>query len=275
MQRFLSGRSVRGLSKVNRRNFQEAKNTLKDFVNGTKQQPTNHLQLHSLMYRNGWKNFKAIRMKNYTCLRQSIGNWKRNMETAYDSRHVRVDHLLCCSMKRQIKSYLKVHWRRCLIVVTLRKIWETSFSLAERLHNVCMKAVNVKNIILIQRPYSRKPFRSHSKEIIIFPRCYIYEVKDIYSSRKEKFAKGHHCSRDHATVHKRRIPVTTFTCYRFACPSKHKITCSGWCSVHIGTFVIILGFIRFRKICKCIHDRIHRYVIWRRVDGMLPSVHRQ
>ena len=57
MQRFLSGRSVRGLSKVNRRNFQEAKNTLKDFVNGTKQQPTNHLQLHSLMYRNGWKNF--------------------------------------------------------------------------------------------------------------------------------------------------------------------------------------------------------------------------
>ena len=36
MQRFLSGRSVRE-SKVNRRNFQEAKNTLKDFVNGMKQ----------------------------------------------------------------------------------------------------------------------------------------------------------------------------------------------------------------------------------------------
>ena len=42
MQRFLSGRSVRE-SKVNRRNFQEAKNTLKDFVNGMKQQPTNNL----------------------------------------------------------------------------------------------------------------------------------------------------------------------------------------------------------------------------------------
>ena len=73
MQRFLSGRSVRE-SNVNRRNFQEAKKTLKDFVNGTKQQLMNHLQLHSLMYRNGWKNSKVIQMKKYTCLRQSIGN---------------------------------------------------------------------------------------------------------------------------------------------------------------------------------------------------------
>ena len=93
MQRFLSRRSVRE-SKVNRQKFQEAKNTLKDFVNGTKQQPMNHLQLHSLMYWNWWKNSKAIQMKKYTCLRQSIGNWKQNMETAYDSRLVRVDHLL-------------------------------------------------------------------------------------------------------------------------------------------------------------------------------------
>ena len=52
MQRFLSGRSVRE-SNFSRRNFLEAKNTLKDFVNGTKQQPMNHLQLQSLMYRNG------------------------------------------------------------------------------------------------------------------------------------------------------------------------------------------------------------------------------
>ena len=122
---------------------------LKDFVNGTKQQPMNHLQLHSLMYRNGWKNSKAIQMKKCTRLRQSVGNWKRNMETAYDSHLVRVDHLLCRSMKRQIKSYLKVHWRQCRIVVTLRKIWKTSFSLAKGLHNVCKKAVNAKNSILI------------------------------------------------------------------------------------------------------------------------------
>ena len=73
MQRVLSGRSVRE-SNVIRRNFQEAKKTLKDFVNGTKQQLMNHLQLHSLMYRNGWKNSKVIQMKKYTCLRQSIGN---------------------------------------------------------------------------------------------------------------------------------------------------------------------------------------------------------
>ena len=37
----------------------------------------------------------------------------------------------------------------CRIVVTLRKIRKTLFSLAERLHNVCKKAVNVKNSILI------------------------------------------------------------------------------------------------------------------------------
>ena len=73
MQRFLSGRSVRELN-VNRRNFQEAKKRLKDFVNGTKQQVMNHLQLHSLMGRNEWKNSKVIQMKKYTCLRQSIGN---------------------------------------------------------------------------------------------------------------------------------------------------------------------------------------------------------
>ena len=71
----------------------------------------------------------------------------------------------------------------------------------------------MKNIVLIEQPYSRKPFRSHSKEIIIFPRCYIYEVKGIYCARKEKLAKGHHCSRDHAMVQKRRIPVTISTCY--------------------------------------------------------------
>ena len=52
MQRLLSGRSV-GESNFDRRNFLEAKNTLKDFVNSTKQQPMNHLQLQSLMYRNG------------------------------------------------------------------------------------------------------------------------------------------------------------------------------------------------------------------------------
>ena len=52
MQRFLSGRSV-GESNFNTRNFLKAKNTLTDFVNGTKQQPMNHLQLQSLMYRNG------------------------------------------------------------------------------------------------------------------------------------------------------------------------------------------------------------------------------
>ena len=100
---------------------------LKDFVNSAKQQPMNHLQLHSLMYRNGWKNSKTIQMKKCTRLRQSIRNWKWNMETAYDSRLVSVNYLLCCSMRRQIKSYLKVHWRRCRIVVTLRKIWKTSF----------------------------------------------------------------------------------------------------------------------------------------------------
>ena len=68
-----------------------------------------------------------------------------------------------------------------------------------------------------------------------------------YCSRKEKLAKGHHCSRDHAMLQKRRIPVTTSTCYQFVCSSNHKITCSGWCSVWIGTFVIILGYIRFQK----------------------------
>ena len=166
--------------------------------------------------------------------------------------------LLCCSMKRQIKLYLKVHWRRCRIVVTLGKIWEASFSLAERLHKVGKKAVNVKNSILIQRPYSRKPFYSHSKEIIIFPRCYIYEVKDICCSRKT-------CERSPLLTWScngaiKRIPVTTSTCYRFVRSSKHKIVCSGWCSVRIGTFVIILGYIRFRKMCKCIHDRIYWYV---------------
>ena len=93
----------------------------KDFVNGTKQQPMNRLHLHSLMYRNGWKNSKVVQMKKCTHLRQSE-NCKRNMETAYNSRLVRVGHLLCCSMKRQIKSYLKVHWRQCGIVVMLRKI---------------------------------------------------------------------------------------------------------------------------------------------------------
>ena len=47
---------------------------LTDFVNGTKQQPMNHLQLHPLMYRNRWKNSKAIQMKKCTRLKQSIGN---------------------------------------------------------------------------------------------------------------------------------------------------------------------------------------------------------
>ena len=120
---------------------------LKDFVNGTKQQPMD--QLHSFMYRNELKNSKAIQMKKCTRLRQSIENWKRNMETVYDSCLVRVHHLLCCSIKRQIKSHLKVHWRWCRIVVTLRKIWKTLFPLIERLHNVCKKVVDVKNIILI------------------------------------------------------------------------------------------------------------------------------
>ena len=80
------------------------------------------------------------------------------METAYDSRLVRVDRLLCCSMKRQIKSYMKVHWKQFRIGVPLRKIRKTSFSLAKRLHNVCKKAVNVKNSILILATLLRKTF---------------------------------------------------------------------------------------------------------------------
>ena len=65
------------------------------------------------------------------------------------------------------------------------------------------------------------------KNLSYFLDAYIYEVKDIYFPRKEKLAKGHHCSRDHAMVQKRRIPVTTSTCYQFVHSSNHKITCSG------------------------------------------------
>ena len=119
----------------------------------------------------------------------------------------------------------------------LRKIWETLLSLAERLHNVCKKAVKVKNIILIQRPYSRKPFCSHSKEIIIFPRCYIYKVKDIYCSRKENLRKV-------AIAH-----LIMRWCYQFVRSSNHKITCFGWCSVRIGTLaIIILDFEKYASV---------------------------
>ena len=125
----------------------------------------------------------------------------------------------------------------------------------------CKKVVKVKNIILIQRPYSRKPFRSHSKEIIIFPRCYIYEVKDIYCSRKEKLAKGRYSSRD---------PAMMLSVCLFIKSQDHVF----W--LMFGThWDFRYHYIRFRKICQCIHDRIHWYITWRRVDEMLPSVHHQ
>ena len=73
-------------------------------------------------------------------------------------------------------------------------------------------------------------------------------------------------------MQKRRIPVTISTCYQFVRSSNHKITCSGWCSVCIGTFVIILGHIRFQKMCKCIHDRIHWYTIWRLMECFLQFI---
>ena len=146
MQCFLNRMSV-SKSRVNRRNFQEAKDTLFDRFCEWYETTAHESSATTPFGR--WKNSKAIQMKKCTRSKQSIGNWKQNMETAYDSRRVRVDHLLCCSMKRQIKSYFKVHWRRCWIVVTLRKIWKASFSLAERLHNACKKAVIVKSSVLI------------------------------------------------------------------------------------------------------------------------------
>ena len=275
MHHFLIGTSVRE-SKVNRRSFQEAKKTLLErfcewYETTAHESSANTLfDVQKLMeeFQDDWNKEvytlitinRKLKVKYGDSLRFTpYENWPSIM-----SLHEEVNQIVLESLLDTVSNSL-----------TLRKIWKTSFSLAKRLDNVCKKAVNVSNSILIQWSYSRKPFRSHSKEIIIFPRCYIYEVKNIYWSRKEKLAKGHRCSRDHAMVQKRRVAATTSACYIFVHSSDHKIMCSGWCSVRTGTFVIILDYIRFRVMWKRIHNRIHWFAIWRRVDGMLPSVHRR
>ena len=126
MQSFLSGRSVRE-SKVNRRNFQEAKNTL----------------LERLCE---WCETTAHESSAVPLF--DIQKW---MEEFQGDSNEEVYTLKTINQKLTAKygDGLQFLPCECRIVVTLRKIRKTLFSLAERLHNVCKKAVNVKNSILI------------------------------------------------------------------------------------------------------------------------------
>ena len=74
MQRFLSGRSVRE-SKVNRQNFQEAKNTLFERFCEWNKTTAHELSAITLFDVQKWmEESKAIQMKKCTRLRQAIGN---------------------------------------------------------------------------------------------------------------------------------------------------------------------------------------------------------
>ena len=195
------------------------------------------------------------------------------METAYNSRLERVNHLLCCSMKIQTKSYLKVHWRRCQIAVMLRKISKTLFFVGGEIAQCFQESSEREEFY----PYPSN-FTLENLSALI-PKKFSYFLDAIFTKSQTSTAQEkknlQKVTIAHVIMQCWGIPVTTSTCFQFVRASNHKITCSGWCSIRIGTFVVILGYIRFRKMCECICDWIHWlfFTVWRWVDGMLLSVH--
>ena len=94
-------------------NFQEAKNTLFERFCEWYETAAHELSAITLFDVRKWmEEFQGDSNEEVYTLKTINRKLKAKQETAYDSRLVSVNHLLCCSMKRQIKSYLKVHWRR-------------------------------------------------------------------------------------------------------------------------------------------------------------------